>query len=293
MTTEQIEEIDTVGQLKGYPKSKYFTVGYELHVACRKVLAMDAFKRGAELEGCVPCMLMYVMYCNDRTKKNYHSAVPWALEGAIRGNIGCMNELVHYYYSKTRPTRALAIENFWSKLMLELGSDHTTKEHRKEIKNIIGNKCFVCGKEESEENDVTLVKCGKCKIYSYCGKECQLYHWNAEGGGNHIGECRQLKILQHYCKPRYVREIRDAIIRGDDPKDIDRLQAFRTKIGLNRPKEEYEEELMMCVPVHLPSNDVNKENDNGRSNKSSPNPCIDLVGRKDGTVHIGSTPESI
>ena len=58
------------------------------------------------------------------------------------------------------------------------------------------------------------------------------------GGGNHIGECQQLKILKHHYR-HYAKDSREAIIRGDDPKTIDRLQALRTRLGLNRPKEEY------------------------------------------------------
>jgi len=56
-----------------------------------------------------------------------------------------------------------------------------------------------------------------------------------------MGECRQLMILREYCKPRYVKEIPEAITNGDDPKTINRLQRLRSNLGLNRLKEQYEE----------------------------------------------------
>jgi len=75
-------------------------------------------------------------------------------------------------------------------------------------------------------------------------------HWNE---WNHIGECRQVILLRKYCKPQYVKEIREAIISGQDPKEIHKLQRLRLKLGLNRPKEEYAE-LMLLL------NDNNKNN---------------------------------
>jgi len=96
-----------------------------------------------------------------------------------------------------------------------------------------------------------------------------------------MAECRHLKILQEYCKPRHVKEIREAIISGVDPKEIPRLQNLRTALGLNRPKEEYEELLLI-----LSDDDINDTN-------YSPNRYEYLVGRNDGTFHIGSTPNVI
>ena len=87
-------------------------------------------------------------------------------------------------------------------------------------------------------------------------------------------ECRQLKILREYYKP-YAREIREAIIRGDDPKTMDRLQTLQTKLELNQPKEQYKELLLLL----------------NNNNSNCPNPYKYLVARKDGTLHIGSTPK--
>jgi len=69
-----------------------------------------------------------------------------------------------------------------------------------------------------------------------------------------MSECRQVILLRKYCKPHYLKDIREAIIRGDDPKEIHKLQRLRMKLGLNRPKEEYAE-LMLRL------NDNNKNNE--------------------------------
>jgi len=96
-----------------------------------------------------------------------------------------------------------------------------------------------------------------------------------------MAECRQFMILKEYFKPHYAREIRVAIIAGDDPKTIVRLQTLRTQLGLNRPKEDYEELLLSLSDDD--KNDISK----------SPNRYEYLIARKDGTVHIGSTPNII
>ena len=78
-----------------------------------------------------------------------------------------------------------------------------------------------------------------------------------------------------------VKEIREAIMRGDDPKTIVRLQTLRTELGLNRPKEEYEELL-----VTLGDDDTN-------DTTKSPNRNEYLTARNDGSVWIGSTSNMI
>jgi len=106
-------------------------------------------------------------------------------------------------------------------------------------------------------------------------------------------------ILKEYCKPHYVEEIREAIIRGDDPKTINRLQTLRSKLGLDRPKEDYEELLMLRFQNNdTNDNDINSDinandNDNENNINNSPDPYEYVVGRKDGTVHIGSSPGAL
>mmetsp|Transcript_50315 Transcript_50315/g.56136 ORF Transcript_50315/g.56136 Transcript_50315/m.56136 type:complete len:86 (-) Transcript_50315:353-610(-) len=48
---------------------------------------------------------------------------------------------------------------------------------------------------------------------------------------NHAGECRFLKKLRDYWKPRSIHEICEVLHRNEDPKNIPRLQALRKKLG--------------------------------------------------------------
>ena len=357
LTPYQLHEIDSTYLLAGYPKSHFFTVGYDLWKAKQDDAALDAFKRGAENDGCVPCMVFYI-YAQWK-RDNFHLLLPYVIEAAVRGHAGCIDELVDCY-QKAEPVTANALAGFWAKLRIDMGSKFVTEEKRKEIKKNIAKFCRVCGKEESEENnDVTLVKCGICKFYSYCGKYCQTRHWKE---GKHMNECRQVILLRKYCKPSYVKEIREAIINGQDPKEIHTLQRLRMKLGLNRPKEEYEDFLLSFA--NDDDNNTNNSNNkkinaiergtkvkvkglakatqhNGKfgivtkvssseeaggsrrvgvklldddgtvlsikinnlelsalttsSKKTTnrPNPLEYLTARKDGTVHIGSTPNTI
>jgi len=177
-----------------------------------------------------------------------------------------------------------------------------------------------------------------------------------------MNECRQVILLRKYCKPSYIKEIRKAIFDGQDPKEIHTLQRLRMKLGLNRPKEEYEELLvslandddnnnnnntikrgtkvkvkgLVTASVHngklgivtkvsisgeaggssrvgvklsddsgtvlaikienleaTPTSTTNRLPNPRNNNINRPDPFEYLVGRKDGTVHIGSTPNNI
>mmetsp|Transcript_17550 Transcript_17550/g.17702 ORF Transcript_17550/g.17702 Transcript_17550/m.17702 type:complete len:194 (-) Transcript_17550:221-802(-) len=116
------------------------------------------------------------------------------------------------------------------------------------------------------EKKCSLITCAGCRYYSYCGKRCQI---------SHCGECQQLSILKHTYR-RKAKEIREAILRGEDPKDIDRLQQLRTELGLNRPKEDYDDLLLRFSD----GDDYEEKHQY-------------LTARKDRTVHIGSTPNRI
>ena len=185
----------------------------------------------------------------------------------------CMGILV-CYYNHTEPTHSAALLNFWWKMMILFGNT-TFGSHKERIlrKKEIANLCNGCGKEDSEDKE--FKKCGICKYVAYCGTECQLKQWPAkwEGGGDHIAECRQLAILHNYYRPRYAREIREAIIRGDDPKTMDRLQTLRTALGLDQL--EYQNKRMSSL--------LDKHSSNN----------FYVVGRKNGKLYIGSTPNNI
>ena len=349
LTSKEIERIDITFKLKGYPKSTDFLIGYRQLSSDQKDPAIASIKHGAQNDGCVPCLFCYANI--QRQGGNWYLVLPFALEGAIRGHVGCMNLLISFY-EKLKTVPAMALSSLWAKMKIELGNTFITEEKRKQIKKIDAQECFICRKKDLEDNDVTLVKCGTCKYYSYCGKNCQTRHWQE---GKHMNECRQVILLRKYCKPSYVKEIRKAIIDGQDPKDIHTLQRLRMKLGLNRPKEEYEELMLRLnndnnntmkpgttvivkrlvnafkhngkvgiVTKVLPSaageewgrrrvgvklldssgtvlnikienlqSIVTMNNGSNPCNSNRPDPLEYLVGRKDGTVHIGSTPNDI
>ena len=204
--------------LDGFPiKSNYYNVGKGLLDATHFDLALDAFKRGAETDGCVPCIKNYCIGLREVRKQMIHLILPWALEGAIRGNPFCINMLLHDCYKGDKVYPA-ALVGYWSKWAVK-GPSYISGD-RKETKKNFGTFCCVCEKNLPEDNgDVTLVKCGKC-----------------------VCECHQLQILNKYHKP-YAIEIRNAIKNGEDPKYIPKLQKLRRKLGLSKPKEDNEKSI--------------------------------------------------
>ena len=50
--------------------------------------------------------------------------------------------------------------------------------------------CFTCDRKERVGGQ-TLLRCGRCKVASYCSKECQVKDW-MEGGHKRI--CRTLVV---------------------------------------------------------------------------------------------------
>jgi hypothetical protein len=150
-----------------------------------------------------------------------------------------------------------------------------------------------------------LKQCMGCKMYCYFSEECQTTHWIKQ---NHRNECKMIQILQKYHKP-YSKEIhqnqiiaihqqqqqrereRELFRSSDDQSSssdfIDsnnKLQILRDKLGLNRPKIDYEELKLLLSSDNDNDNDDNDNNDRRRHY---------LVARQDGTVHIGSTPNVI
>mmetsp|Transcript_5962 Transcript_5962/g.6809 ORF Transcript_5962/g.6809 Transcript_5962/m.6809 type:complete len:296 (+) Transcript_5962:338-1225(+) len=272
-TTELMQGIDKTYKLQGYPKSMEFAYGY-IHLCENKIdKAIASFIIGAKNDGCVACMFLYAVLQKQRS--NMHLALPFYFESAIRGNTISMHALVECYEEMSRLglVPAGALINFWTKIMIELGYTlHLTAEERLVNKKKDQSMCAYCGKTGDYEDMTSKKWCGGCRYYSYCGKDCQRNAWS----GGHMGECRQLNILTRYYRCK-VKEIREAIIRGDDPKTIVRLQTLRTHLGLNRPKGEYEE-----LFVTLCAKDKNDTTKNEY-----------LTARNDGTVWIGSSPNMI
>jgi hypothetical protein len=217
------------------------------------------------------CYGFYFSECDQVRKKKLHVATPWLLEGAIRGSGACQLRLTVSVYKDVKPRPPAALNNYWLKMHAkfnacnysEIQNDSIVKKLRNEAEKF----CGMCLKTDSKT--VVLQQCKGCSLYCYCSETCQTAHWEED---NHRGECKQLCILNKYHKP-YAKEIRDAATTGNDHPALDKL---RHKLGLSRPLQEYEE-----LMVH-----------NTHDGKS-----IDikdyLVGRDDGTVWVGSTPDPI
>ena len=192
LTTAELDYFDEQGGLKGYTKSPYFVIGIRLLASGRIDEAIDSFKRGADNNSCVGGMSFYSQGQNKRN--NFHLTIPLALESAIRGHILSINMLISCY-KETKPVPVYGLMSFWMKLTneykdFELDStavvtdkqsevvlpkkyDPITEIERNNQKKDLLNHCFMCSKKDSKER--TFHKCGICKQYSYCGKDCQSY----------------------------------------------------------------------------------------------------------------------
>ena len=74
---------------------------------------------------------------------------------------------------------------------------------------------------------------------------------------------------------------------GDDPKSIIPLQKLRNKLGLTRPRKEYEEYL------HLKNLDNDLDTSTSTTNDDTINPHTLLIPRNNGTVYVGSWTETM
>mmetsp|Transcript_40950 Transcript_40950/g.41602 ORF Transcript_40950/g.41602 Transcript_40950/m.41602 type:complete len:265 (-) Transcript_40950:220-1014(-) len=150
--------------------------------------------------------------------------------------------------------------NAYSKGSLMKG---TYKQQQHKLKQVIkvGENCAVCGIPTT--NVTAVLECQGCQCSCYCGPKCQQLHWPS-----HRNDCKQVQILKKYHMP-YAQEIQAATIRGD--RSIPPLEKLRTKLGLTRPLAEY------------------KELRNSGTHHGKPiDPQQYLVGRRDGTVWVGS-----
>jgi len=269
-------------------------------VAC-VVQSLREFESGAQT-GCVPSIRMHcegrVNQSPDEQPEFLEDIFPWMLEGAIRGHGHVIQQLMDACFKTPRldsPEKmtdfilnkesrsydvvgAAALSDYWGVIhestfplykqrhivaaAMGCTSQDANEELRQKIRNAANMRCCVCSlSSDGNDNDgITLMKCSRCNFYSYCSQECQQHH------ADHSGECKQLGILMEYHRPHH-EHIRDALQAGTDPQAIPALQTLRTKLGLNRPENDYGK----------PPADA-KQNINVR---------------KDGTVIIGSSPNAI
>ena len=259
--------------------SKCFVIGQNLRSSSKYEEATKAFKHGADNDGCVWCIFVYAEILRSNHDKLY-AALPYYLEGAIRGHSTCIANLLEEVYNKEEfglSCTTHGLYNFWIKIMIELDpklNQDEAHDQRMNSREELRKGCRFCSTENLPEHHL----CEGCRCYSYCCKEHQRSDWIAN---NHRGECRQLKILKHQYR-HHAKKIRDAITSGVDPKTIESLQRLRTELGLNRVKEDYDELLQLL------------DNDDTKDRNKSPNRYDYLTGRPlDGTVHIGSTSNTI
>ena len=65
---------------------------------------------------------------------------------------------------------------YW--LRKSITADHEgAKEALKNIESMEVGKCSACGEKEESSNKKFL-RCGRCRIYYFCSKECQVASWN-------------------------------------------------------------------------------------------------------------------
>jgi hypothetical protein len=260
----------------------------EINKGGKTAYVMGTWKQGAET-GCIPSMINYAGNMSEP-----HLALPWFLEGAIRGHPLAVTMLVDNCYGGNGGPGpySFCLSMYWSKMVEDWVGNDIEKyanlfEGAKEMKNRLNNICNVCGKQESDLVD--LKTCNGCKMGVYCSKECQTIDWD-NNHYHHKTECNQLSILMKYHSP-YSNDIREAIMRGQDPKTILSLQKLRKKLGLTRPRKEYEEYL------DLKSLDDDDDSDSSSSsstnNNINTNPRTLLIPRNNGTVYVGSTTETI
>jgi hypothetical protein len=302
----------------GYKVSKFFLRAYDLikkfnEPGQTNSKVMAAYKQGAE-NGCIISIKEYSLALavrNETTNDCIQLALPWALEGAIRGNTDCFRILINIYAAaceKVKCYSPCALCDYWMKFSNKWGYLDSVDSKkcgvmRNELKdNLLFKECAMCDEEDSEQ--FTLQRCEKCRMYYYCSEKCQTKHWNAQG---HRSECKQYQILMKYHKP-YAKDIRDAIIRGDDPENIKSLQILRKKLGLTRPREEYEQYQNIQQQQQVSSSSSTSstytadtadtaetvETTETETETAEPvNPYSLLIAREDGTVYLGSIPTAI
>lgn len=80
--------------------------------------------------------------------------------------------------------------------------------------------CFKCGKAADQhlsgDSGAKILRCSRCSVASYCGRECQVADWKSGQGGGH----------KHSCAA-YKRVGVDLKLNGEDDKTTAREEIFR------------------------------------------------------------------
>mmetsp|Transcript_9213 Transcript_9213/g.15455 ORF Transcript_9213/g.15455 Transcript_9213/m.15455 type:complete len:231 (-) Transcript_9213:963-1655(-) len=90
---------------------------------------------------------------------------------------------------------------------MELGDERDPKQQRQQQKEPV---CFFCGKSET-----SLSKCSKCRVASYCSRDCQVKDWKTGSGLPH----------KHACQS-YARIGLDSVLKTEDDQIAVRGELF-------------------------------------------------------------------
>ena len=64
---------------------------------------------------------------------------------------------------------------YWLKKAVKLGENDATGMMR-QMEETFNKACAQCNKSASAAK---LTRCAKCKLFHYCGRQCQVAHWRA------------------------------------------------------------------------------------------------------------------
>ena len=105
-------------------------------------------------------------------------------EAALRYSRALTRQAENLYGINIPGLNVLPRAIYWMRKSLAAGN----MEAKRVINNCESNevgKCYACGMTE-ESSDKKFLRCGRCKIYWYCSKECQVVSWKV----GHKEDCK-------------------------------------------------------------------------------------------------------
>ena len=150
--------------------------------------------QGVTEDECVHSMQgMGDIYMNITEEKRIHLALPWFLEGAIRGSyLSLVSLIAEFYIRKAGSSRKVdALHCYWEEFVTQkYNSVALVDEIQVKVsKCLVERECVICSKTDTKT--LTLQQCKGCSLYCYCSEECQTIHWNEH---KHRNECKQVHL---------------------------------------------------------------------------------------------------
>ena len=106
---------------------------------------------------------------DNNNNNSKHLALPWYLEGAIRGSIQSTRSLMGRFYIQN----AAALHGYWGEIFkkhLHFSYDGNALMEHKDVKDLVERECAICSKTDTKT--FTLKQCSGCSVYCYCSEEC-------------------------------------------------------------------------------------------------------------------------